>query len=187
MNPTTSFLGAPARVVYLVIKSVLFSALVSSLTTDFACAGSATWNATPSSQYWSYPANWTPATVPSTTADTATFGVSSITSLEQVFLSVGSIIFNPGASAYTLNPYNPDVVTMAGPGIINNSGVVQTINVPAVPQFAGDEESYNELSFASSATAGTLIQYTVYGSSCADGKTNYEGGDGNDLTLTVVP
>src|SRR5450432_1022196 len=156
--------------------SLLFT-LILLLGIQSSPAGSATWNATPSGQYWSYPANWTPATVPSATADTATFGVSSITSLEQVFLSVGSIIFNPGASAYTLNPYNPDVVTMAGQGIINNSGVVQTINVPAVPKFAGDEESYNELSFASSATAGTLIQYTVYGSSCADGKTNYEGGD----------
>jgi len=138
-------------------------------------AGSATWNATPTSQYWSNPDNWTPATVPKETEDTATFDVSSITSLDQMYLSVGSIVFNPGASAYTLNPFNPFIATMGGPGIINNSGVTQNIKVPAVPQFVGDEESYNLLVFANNATAGNMVQYTVYGSSCADGKTDDAG------------
>ena len=138
-----------------------------------AQAGSATWNATPTSMYWSNPANWTPATVPSTTADTATFGSSSLTSLDQAYLSVGSIVFNPGASTYTINPSSIYKSTMSGPGIINNSGVLQNINLPAVPQFAGDEEwGDNLFILALSATAGTMVQYTVYGSSGADCKTD---------------
>ncbi len=64
---------------------------------------------------------------------------------------------------------------MAGAGIINNSGVMQYINVPAVPQFGGHEESYNEWFFANNATAGDMVQYTVYGSSCADDKTDDAG------------
>ena len=142
---------------------------------QIACAGSATWNANPPYIYWSNPADWTPATVPIAPEDTATFDVSTVTTIEQVFLSVGSIVFNPGASAYTLNPYNPYEVTMSSAGIINNSGVMQTITVPAVPVGVGDEESTNLLTFANNATAGVLVQYPVYGSSCGDGKTD-DGG-----------
>ena len=64
---------------------------------------------------------------------------------------------------------------MAGSGIINNSGVLQKINLPAVPQFVGDEESEHLFTFAGSATAGDLAQYTVFGSSGADCKTDDAG------------
>jgi autotransporter-associated beta strand protein len=141
-----------------------------------AQAGSASWNAVPGSGSWTTASNWTPATVPSTTADTATFDSSSITNIVSVNLNVGSIVFNQGASAYTFTPFNPYDKTMAGAGIINNSGVLQAISLPAVPQFVGDEESDNLLTFAESATAGTLIQYTLFGSSGADGKTD-DGGE----------
>ncbi len=153
------------------ILSFLFSLLILASATPFARAGSATWNATPTSVHWSFPSNWTPATVPATTADTATFNSSTITSLDQVFLSVGNIVFNPGASAYTLTPFTPAEFTMSGAGVINNSGVAQKFILPAVPPFQGYEEADNYFALAGSATAGSMTEYTVVGSSDADGKT----------------
>src|ERR1700704_5943127 len=85
-----------------------------------ALAGSATWNAVPNSDSWLDLNNWTPATVPRDPADTATFGTSSITTLRYAYLTVGSIVFNPGASAYTISPWEVYKSTMSGPGIINN-------------------------------------------------------------------
>ncbi len=140
-----------------------------------AQAGSATWNAAPTSGSWGLATNWTPATVPSTTEDTATFQAATITTIIDVNLNVGSIVFDPGASAYTLNRSNPYQFTMSGTGVVNNSGIMQTINVPAVPQFVGDEESENLWTIAGSASAGNLVQYSVFGSSCADGKTDKSG------------
>src|SRR5580765_1759648 len=159
------------------MKNILCLVTVSALLVAArqTCADSATWNANPTSKYWSFPDNWTPATVPKEAGDTATFNVSSITSLDQMYMSVGSVVFNPGASAYTLNPFNPSIGTMGGAGFINNSGVLQTVNVPAVPQYAGDEESHNLWVLANNARAGDLIQFMVDGSSCADGKTDDAG------------
>jgi autotransporter-associated beta strand protein len=153
----------------------VFLALGMILCLPQAQAGSASWNAVPGNGSWITASNWTPATVPSTTADTATFDSSTITNIVSVNLNVGSIVFNPGASAYTFTPSNPYDKTMAGAGIINNSGVLQTFNLPAVPQFVGDEESENLFTFAGSATAGDLVQYTVFGSSGADCKTDNAG------------
>ncbi len=143
-------------------------------------AGSATWDAAPANGNWFIAANWTPATIPTVTADTATFGSSNTTNVTTAILNVGSIVFNPGASAYTITPANPYQMTMAGSGIINNSGVVQNFLLPAVPQFVGDEESENLFTFSGTATAGSLTQYTLFGSTDADGKTD----DGGVISFT---
>ena len=44
-----------------------------------AVAGDATWNLNPADNVWHNPTNWTPATVPNSRSDTATFGVSNTT------------------------------------------------------------------------------------------------------------
>ena len=71
---------------------------------QLAFAGSATWNLNPTNGDWNTAANWTPSTVPNGAADTATFD---ITNKNVVALSsdveVSSIVFNPGASSYTIN------------------------------------------------------------------------------------
>ena len=67
-----------------------------------AHAGSATWNLNPANGDWNTAANWTPATVPNGATDLATFGVSNTTSIGlSAGVRVDSIIFNPGASAYS--------------------------------------------------------------------------------------
>src|SRR6266446_2571012 len=72
-------------------------------------AGSATWNLSPVNNHWSKAQNWTPATVPYGESDIATFGASNITDVTLGLTPngdagniLGSIVFEPGASAYTI-------------------------------------------------------------------------------------
>src|SRR5690242_5128765 len=58
-------------------------------------AGSATWNSAPGSAFWNTADNWTPATVPNGSSDTATFGVSTQTRLSlSAATEVGEIVFD---------------------------------------------------------------------------------------------
>ena len=67
-------------------------------------AGSATWTTNPVNNDWNTAANWTPATVPNSAHDTATFDVSSVT---DVFVQANDILkgmkFDPGASPFTIS------------------------------------------------------------------------------------
>src|SRR5262245_61248942 len=87
-------------------------------------AGSATWNLNPTSGDWNTAANWTPNTVPDDPSDTATFDVSNVTAISQTgVIDVAEIIFNPGASAFTITCGRD--LNLDGAGITNNSGVEQ--------------------------------------------------------------
>jgi len=132
-----------------------------------ADAGSATWKTSPLSGLWGDSNNWTPATVPSTTADIATFGISDTTAISGAG-NLSGMIFQAGASAYTVTFTTPLAFDMAGAGVTNNSGILQTFVVPTPPPPGDGNE--NILSFRNSATAGTLTQYTV--SASFDDKTN---------------
>jgi autotransporter-associated beta strand protein len=91
-----------------------------------AYAGSATWNLNPSSDSWNTAGNWTPATVPNAFSDIATFEVSNQTSVTiNKRVSVDSIVFNEGASAYTITDNASGFTAIEGAGILNNSGVEQ--------------------------------------------------------------
>src|SRR2546423_11292681 len=81
--------------------------------------GSATWNLSPTSGDWNTAANWTPATVPNGETDTATFDLSNITDVAvSASTTVNGIIFNPGASAFTITANSFDLLTIVGTGII---------------------------------------------------------------------
>jgi autotransporter-associated beta strand protein len=93
-------------------------------------ADSATWNANPVDNDWNNPANWTPATVPNGPNDVATFGVSSTTDVSiTASIEVNSIVFSPGASAFTITlPASGTIaLTISGAGITNDSGITQNI------------------------------------------------------------
>ena len=75
-------------------------------------------------------------TIPNGTADIATFGVSSSTAVSiSAKIEVASIVFNPGSSAYTITTPDqpPNYLTISGAGIVNNSGVTQTIDSTVTP------------------------------------------------------
>jgi len=125
-----------------------------------AFAGSATWNLNPTSGDWNTAVNWTPATVPSEPADTATFGVSNITNISNDTLhdiEIDGIVFNPGASAFTIafgNSSFDENYSFNGVGITNNSGITQNF---VVADF-GDDAT---LVFKNSATAGEQTVFTL--------------------------
>jgi len=156
---------------------------ISLLTAFFFCllvtpavAGSATWNLNPTSGEWNTAANWTPATVPSGLNDIATFAVSNTTSVSPSDrVQVRGISFVAGASAFTITIIAQRSFTFIGGGITNDSGVIQNFVTEVVPSEVGS------VAFTGNATAGNMVAFT--NNSTVNG---HDGGDGNDLTLTVV-
>jgi len=127
-------------------------------------AGSATWKANPTSGLWNTASNWTPATVPNGPSDIATFASSSLTNLSiSAGIEVNSIVFGSGAAAFTINNTQAVGLTISGPGVMNNSGVLQNF----VNQGAG------QLSFTNAATAGDSVTYI--NSATGDGKIEFLG------------
>jgi hypothetical protein len=93
---------------------------------------SATWSGNPTTGDWFTAANWTPNTIPNGPDDIATFDVSTITDITVAGIAeLDAIVFNPGASAYTLNiPWylgQPNYfMIISGMGIVNNAGISQS-------------------------------------------------------------
>ena len=119
-------------------------------------AGSATWNLNPGSNDWNTGNNWTPATVPNGSADTATFVTSQTTTITPTEpTEVNSIVFNPGASAFTIASGLNAPLTISGAGIVNNSGMTQHLVSPA-----GPATGPLSIFFTNGATAGTQTTFT---------------------------
>ena len=148
------------------LAAVFLSLLLSPAGTAFA--GSATWNLNPGDGDWNTATNWTPATVPNGPSDTATFASSNTTG---VFVSgpnnteVNGIVFNPGASAFTITNSDfrftsPDIfLTISGVGITNNSGILQNF-VATAPDSVPIR---GVIQFTNSATAGNGTVFTTNG------------------------
>jgi len=135
--------------------AAILTLLLSTPSSSFA--GSATWKASPASRDWFTATDWTPTTVPNGPADTATFASSNKTGVLIVSdLEVNGIVFNPGASAFTITlfPGTGRTLTFSGAGITNNSGIVQNFS-PG--RFAPGP---NQIFFLNSATAGSLTAFT---------------------------
>ena len=122
-----------------------------------AHAGSATWNLNPGSSNWGTAPNWTPATVPNGLADTAMFAVANNSAVSALAdIEVNQIIFNPGASAFTITSLpasnGTSALTISGTGVSNQSETgqdfVASINSNLAPT-------------RSSATRGLLLSSTM--------------------------
>ncbi len=97
-----------------------------------------------------------PNTVPNATSDVATFGTSSITAVTNadVIISLDSLVFEPGASQYNIAAL--ENIILYGPGIINNSGKMQSLVAGA-------------FFFFNNSTAGAMASY-----SCVGGLIDFE-------------
>jgi autotransporter-associated beta strand protein len=151
MKNSTSNSRPIGRVFHTISKLALFLALVL-ITTEVACAGSATWNLDPTDGDWLTAANWTPATVPNGETDTATFDVSNVTAvISRATIQLAGVVFEPGASAYSITIKRQ--FTFSGAGVSNNSGITQLFSLPI---------DASSLKFRNSATAGSAI-FTAQG------------------------
>jgi hypothetical protein len=100
-----------------------------------------------------------PNTIPNGSADIATFGVSGITDVSLpsgVEIEVDNIVFNSGASAYTITVpptfSGNSLLTISGAGIVNNSGITQ--NFATQPSNNG-----GHIRFVNSANAGNMTSF----------------------------
>jgi len=121
-----------------------------------AHAGSATWNANPANSDWNTATNWTPNTVPNGASDVATFATSSKTAVSiSAPIEVSSIVYNPGASAFTITVAHDSALAISGPGVVNNSGITQQL----VADQGDNTSAPGNLTFTNSAAAGdaTLV------------------------------
>ncbi|HEY4270774.1 MAG TPA: hypothetical protein VGM65_02125 [Candidatus Udaeobacter sp.] len=115
-------------------------------------ADSATWSMNPISDNWSTSANWIPNTVPHRPSDTASFAVSSETSVGvRRDIEVSETIFNASASDYTITVYPSNTFTVSGQGVINDSGTVQ--NFVAV----ANQTEPGTINFMGTASAGDAV------------------------------
>ncbi|HAF12168.1 MAG TPA: hypothetical protein DCK99_00445 [Blastocatellia bacterium] len=176
----------------LLLRALLFSGVFLFLANATTHAGSATWNLNPTSGDWNTAANWTPATVPNGPTDTATFAVSDTTAISlSASTEVNAIVFDPGASAFTITDSASPLLTISGAGITNNSGIAQNfVSVSSYP--------IGSISFHNEATAGNDTFFTVLvGIDTAGGGVDFydnsnagtatftnQGGDGSDDGLT---
>lgn len=113
-------------------KTLLLFSAIFLLLSDFIIAGTITWNVAPGSNDWNTAFNWTPQRVPNRLSDIANFGASSITAISiSRSIDVAELVFNPGASSYTITIGDTGSIyfrrRIGGAGIINNSGVAQTL------------------------------------------------------------
>ena len=161
-----------------------FGLLVSAQTIH---AGSATWKAIPASRDWNTATNWTPQVIPNAASDTATFATSDRTAVSisggppiypefSGYTVVNGIVFNAGASAFTINAPYPFELKILGAGIANNSGNTQN--------FTGRFS----FSFSPGATSGSQNIFTINGgrtraSSDGDFIRFYSGSAGNSTFI----
>jgi hypothetical protein len=149
------------------LVSLLASAFLF-LPSDFALAGSATWNVSPTSGDWNTAANWMPASVPNSPTDVATFGVSNITSVSTLSgpgVFVAGLRFDPGASEYTITVDTSHDLGLADFGIENDSGLTQNIVVGAEHD---DGNSNPALNLFNHASAGDRTIFTCKAGTVTD-------------------
>jgi hypothetical protein len=152
---TTSRLNLPLWLIATILPAAMLM-----LSAQTSHASSATWNSGPATGDWNTATNWTPPTVPNGSADTATFALSNITGVSiSANTQVNGIVFNAGASAFTITASPMLRLTVSGVGFTNNSGITQNF-VTAV-----DGVGHNGLvQFTNSATAAALVVFTNNGS-----------------------
>jgi autotransporter-associated beta strand protein len=142
----------------LLTAAAILPLLLSTASSSFA--GSATWLASPANGDWNNPANWTAGGPPNGPADTATFASSNITRVSISALTgveVNGIVFNAGASPFTITAKPASALTVSGVGITNNSGITQNFVTTFVIHVSGI------IQFIHSATAGSLTAFTNNG------------------------
>jgi autotransporter-associated beta strand protein len=177
-------LRLPREPIFLLIATVILLFTIGS-----AFAGSATWSASPANGNWNSASNWSPMTVPDGPDDTATFGSSSITDISaSQDTEVNDIVFNPGASAFTISagpgtPDEPQFLTISGAGVTNNSGIMQNF-VPGP-----FDQAFGRIVFRNNATAGSMTVFTNLGANSTGFEDNSTAGSAtinNHATLTAA-
>ncbi len=155
-QPTTSKSGALSRFFKAAFTAGLLAVIVLLLSGHSSQAGSATWRLNPVSGDWNTAANWTAGGPPNGATDTATFQSSNVTDVSlSADTEVNGVVFNAGASAFTINSISGQFLIISGVGITNNSGIPQNFVAVTKGVF-----NFGAIAFTNSATAGTGTFFT---------------------------
>jgi autotransporter-associated beta strand protein len=151
IQTTRSNRGVLLRSIKATFMAGVLPLLVLMFTFQSARAGSATWKQSPGNSDWNTASNWNPRMVPNGSSDTATFAVSNFSDISfSAATEVDGIIFNPGASSYTISvPEGIGAISISGAGITDNSGVSQT--------FVTGVGGYSYILFSNNSTAGDAV------------------------------
>jgi hypothetical protein len=125
--------------------------------------GSATWKLNPGSSNWNTASNWTPATIPNGSSDTATFGASNQTSVSlSQNTDLSGLVFTGSAASTFFITVGPNLILhFGGAGTTNNSGGDQIFSATANGTGAGS------ITFANSASAGGFCSFYTNGGAVA--------------------
>ena len=138
-----------ALVLLIAIGSLFFGLVLSAAPTPVH-AVDAEWLGGSEANNWNSGTNWVDDVAPVASGDTATFNTSTNTTPTlSDNVTIESITFNPGASAFTIST-DEQILTLQGAGIVNNSGNVQTINNEEI-------EGIGQTIFTNAATAGNSV------------------------------
>ena len=150
-------------------------------------AGSAKWSSNPANGDWNTTANWLPRTVPNSATDVATFGASNVTNLSVSFGSVinlGSAIFNTGAPAYTITLDVSNLI-LNGDGIVNNSGLIQSVVIPEQDQLVGGLFLFNSASLGDGISCSSVGGYFSFHDFSSAGSATFDVSSGSNQASMV--
>ena len=157
------------------MNQVKYLALASGLlflTSFHIYPASATWSGAAVNGDWHNAQNWLPAGVPNGPGDIASFDLSN---RSDIFLSapaqIATIMFNAGASAYTIDVRPGSVLTISGSGITNLGENAQSF--AASTNTMGDP---GVIEFRQGASAGTGTRFTAHGNQVSNTTSAERGG-----------
>src|SRR3954447_12412544 len=144
-------------------------------------AANATWSSDLTNGSWADKGNWSPNHVPNGDSDGAIFDISNTTEIDIPWrpsnFTVNRIVFNSGASAYSLTVKAPPFFFITGDGVVNNSGAMQN--------FVAEGNIW----FDNFAIAGPLTTFRALGSDIVGGGgsiveffSHASGGSGNFIS-----
>lgn len=172
------------------MKPILSCAIILTLAVgalNAVYADSATWRMNPMSGDWNTAANWTPNTVPNGPDDIATFGLSG---RHSVLVSTNIEVSATYTCTFKANPNTARTDMVIANGVTINSGAM----IALIGHTMGTLTQGMVLTLISntsvnpvSGTFNNLPDGSIVTISGNNFQVSYEGGDGNDLTLTVVP
>jgi autotransporter-associated beta strand protein len=116
-------------------------------------ASTATWLDNPVSGDWNNPVNWTAGGPPNGSVDTASFGASNQTVISlSTNTEVDSVVFDNGATSYTITTGPSLTLTISGAGILRTSTYLSTLVTETTD---GNSPGRGQVWFTRSASAGS--------------------------------
>ena len=151
---TSSRLNLPLWLIAALVTTILPAAVLV-LSAQTSQAGSATWLANPATNHWNNANNWTAGGPPNGPSDIATFATSNTTGvLHTADVEVSGIVFNSGASAFTITTGATATLTIIGAGVTDNAAAAESF---ATTGSSTASTVGGQIFFLNSATAGTAM------------------------------